>query len=114
MKKQPRNNTLTIICSIPESSRPFGPTWAFLNRRTKPLQSFPDRELKVPGLGEKEYEVLAASYYFSGGQIDNIAPNKDIQEVVQGKKCLMEDILVFCTDELPETNIPGLSYATGN
>jgi len=77
-------------------------------------QRFRIWELKVPGLTEEAYEILAASYLFSGGQIDNIARKKEIQEVVHGKECLMEDILAFCNEELLETNTPRIGYATGN
>jgi len=77
-------------------------------------QRFRIWELKVPGLKEEAYEILAASYSFSGGQIDNIARKKEIQEVVHGKKCQVEDILVFCNDELLETNTPRIGYALGN
>lgn len=71
-------------------------------------------ELKVPGLGEEAYGVLAASYPFSGGQIDNIARKKEIREIVHGGECYLEDILEFCNDEMLEKMTPRIGYASKN
>ena len=45
---------------------------------------------------------LASNFDFSGGQIENIARKKEIEEILQGKEIAIEEIFNFCKSELFE------------
>lgn len=54
---------------------------------------------KLSHLDEKDCEILAEKYSFSGGQIDNIVRKSEIQEVIYGKITNFEDVVSFCEEE---------------
>ena len=61
--------------------------------RTKIWQS------KLKTLSLRNCRLLAESYDFSGGQINNIVRKSEIAEVVHGKKLSIELIMKFCEEE---------------
>ena len=56
-------------------------------------------QLKFPALSIKECTILAEKFNFSGGQIDNIARKKEIQEIIHGEEVSLEKIQMFCAEE---------------
>lgn len=54
----------------------------------------------LPDLTEIQAKELSLKYDFSGGQIENIARKKVVDDVLNGDGCTFDDILVFCEDEL--------------
>ncbi len=54
---------------------------------------------KMPKLSKKKATVLANSYDFSGGEIDNIVRKCIMDEVISGKKASLEDIETLCKQE---------------
>ncbi len=54
---------------------------------------------KLPLLSEADAETLAASYEFSGGQIDNIARKALMQEVVKGEQPTLSQLVKMCSEE---------------
>lgn len=56
-------------------------------------------QLKFPALSIKECTILAGKFNFSGGQIDNIARKKEIQEIIHGEEISLEKIMMFCAEE---------------
>ena len=57
---------------------------------------------KLPDLKNDEVLRLASNFDFSGGQIENIARKKEIEEILQGKEIAIEEIFNFCKSELFE------------
>lgn len=55
---------------------------------------------KLTELSEEECEILANNYDFSGGQIDNIARKKEIDEIINNDKVSFENIIKYCENEL--------------
>ncbi len=54
---------------------------------------------KLPFLNLEDCLTLAESFIFTGGQIDNIVRKCEIQEIIYGKKVVLKDILLFCSEE---------------
>lgn len=53
----------------------------------------------LPDLTEMQAKELSIKYDFSGGQIENIARKKVVDDVLNVNGCTFDDILVFCEDE---------------
>lgn len=53
----------------------------------------------IPSLTSDEAATLAASYDFSGGQIENIARKREIQSILLGQDPVFEDIKSYCGEE---------------
>ncbi len=56
-------------------------------------------KLKLPFLDMKDCIFLAEKFDFSGGQIDNIVRKVEINEVINGKKVNLDDLMLFCSEE---------------
>ncbi len=54
---------------------------------------------KLPVLCEEDAQALAASYEFSGGQIDNIVRKAMMQEIVKGEKPTLNSLKAMCSEE---------------
>lgn len=54
---------------------------------------------KLPVLSEEDAKTLAASYEFSGGQIDNIVRKAMMQEIVKGDKPTLNSLIAMCSEE---------------
>ena len=54
---------------------------------------------KLPVLSEEDAKTLAASYEFSGGQIDNIVRKAMMQEIVKGEKPSLNSLKAICSEE---------------
>lgn len=54
---------------------------------------------KLPVLSEEDAQALAASYEFSGGQIDNIVRKAMMQEIVKGEKPTLNSLKAMCSEE---------------
>lgn len=62
----------------------------------------------LSGLCDKEAQELASRYDFSGGQIENIARKRTIEQVISGEEPSFNTLLSFCQDELMvKTNATG-------
>lgn len=58
----------------------------------------------IPDLGRGEAMILASQYEFSGGQIDNVAKKRDIDEALFDEKPTLEQMLNYCDNELIASN----------
>jgi AAA+ superfamily predicted ATPase len=56
-------------------------------------------KLKLPLLSKKDCNLLAESFDFSGGQIDNVLRKNEIHEIIHGEKVALENLLAFCSEE---------------
>ena len=54
---------------------------------------------KLPSLKIKECRLLAEKFDLTGGQIDNIVRKKEIQEIIQGQKIKLHELIRFCEEE---------------
>ena len=54
---------------------------------------------KLPLLSESEAEQLAATYDFSGGQIDNIVRKSLMEEVIKGESPTLPTLMAMCAHE---------------
>ena len=54
---------------------------------------------KLPRLSESEAEQLAATYDFSGGQIDNIVRKSLMEEVIKGESPTLPTLMAMCAHE---------------
>lgn len=54
----------------------------------------------IPDLGLGEAKILASRYEFTGGQIDNVAKKRDIDEALFGVAPTLEQMLNYCENEL--------------
>ena len=54
---------------------------------------------KLPSLTETECELLANSFDFTGGQIDNIVRKNEIHEIIHGVSVDFSNITAFCKTE---------------
>lgn len=54
----------------------------------------------LPELSDIQAKELSLKYDFSGGQIENIARKKVVDDVLNGNGCTFDGILAFCEDEL--------------
>lgn len=55
---------------------------------------------KMPKLSLEEAHKLSERYQLTGGQIDNILRKSEIQELMNGTICVLEDLLAFCAQEI--------------
>ena len=58
----------------------------------------------IPDMGEGEAMILASQYKFTGGQIDNVAKKRDIDEALFGDTPTLEQMLNYCDNELIATS----------
>ena len=58
----------------------------------------------IPDLGQSEAVILASQYVFTGGQIDNVAKKRDIDEALFGETPTLEQMLNYCDNELIATS----------
>lgn len=58
---------------------------------------------KIGSLSETEAEMLAESYDFSGGEIDNIVRKTEIEHVIRGTVPSVAEIRKLCSDERIES-----------
>jgi AAA+ superfamily predicted ATPase len=56
-------------------------------------------ELKLTNMNPADYELLAKSFDFSGGQIENIVRKSEMHEVLNGVSVNINDIIGFCNAE---------------
>lgn len=54
----------------------------------------------VPELGEKNAEVLASRYDFSGGQIENVARRMMVDAILYGRTLTGKEVVSACDEEL--------------
>lgn len=67
-------------------------------------------KLKLPLLENKECELLAEEFDFSGGQIENIARKYEIHQIVQEIETNFETILAFCREESLQVNFKTIGF----
>ncbi|MBW1618534.1 MULTISPECIES: ATP-binding protein [Empedobacter] len=65
---------------------------------------------KFPYLTKDSCKKLAATFNFSGGQIENIYRKSEINEVLYDKKCNINEIQQFCNDELINSESPKIGF----
>lgn len=65
---------------------------------------------KLSHLNPEEAMILAKTYDFSGGQIENIVRKKEIEEIIQGKAIRFEEIYSFCKAELFEKSYGKIGF----
>lgn len=66
---------------------------------------------KLPRLSADECQILAQSFDFSGGQIDNIVRKSEMEEVIFRKSSTLERILKFCkAEQLTRTNVKRIGF----
>jgi SpoVK/Ycf46/Vps4 family AAA+-type ATPase len=53
----------------------------------------------LKGLEDDEYAVIARSYPFSGGQIENVVRKSTVDYILSGAKPALSDICKFCDEE---------------
>ncbi|MDR2408979.1 MAG: hypothetical protein LBE13_12820 [Bacteroidales bacterium] len=54
----------------------------------------------IPDLSDHEAEELAATYDFSGGQIENITRKRTVDLILNGTESSLEDMHKYCCNEL--------------
>ena len=54
---------------------------------------------KLPSLSAEDARTLASGYDFSGGQIDNITRKALMQEIINGVKPSLSDLVTMCGEE---------------
>ena len=54
----------------------------------------------IPDLSQSEAKILASRYSFSGGQIENIAKKRDIDEALFDKTTSLEQMFSYCENEV--------------
>ncbi len=59
---------------------------------------------KLPHLDDEACQLLADSFEFSGGQIENIIRKSEIHEIVHGSTTNFEQIQLFCNEESINNN----------
>lgn len=65
---------------------------------------------KLQHLNPDEAMILAKTFDFSGGQIENIVRKKEIEEIIQGKAIRFEEIYSFCKAELFEKSYGKIGF----
>lgn len=65
---------------------------------------------KLPSLSIKDSRKLSTEFNFSGGQIDNIVRKVIMSEVINNSKPGIDDILIFCREELPSLKRAKLGF----
>jgi AAA+ superfamily predicted ATPase len=68
-------------------------------------------KVKLPILSERECEILAGQFDFSGGQIDNIVRKNEIHEIVSDDEFSIQRIIDFCNEELLEKKQSKIGYS---
>lgn len=56
----------------------------------------------LPSLSADDAEILAATYDFSGGQIENVARKHSVDEILTGHSADINRLIEFCEEELLE------------
>lgn len=51
--------------------------------------------INKPNKKDEDCELLASQFDFSGGQIDNIVPKNEINEIINGKKMIFKRLFNF-------------------
>ena len=59
---------------------------------------------KLPMISNKQAFILASSFKFSGGEMENIARKCIMEEVILGKKVSFENVISFCENEKWDKN----------
>lgn len=59
---------------------------------------------KLPSLSAEDARTLASGYDFSGGQIDNITRKALMQEIINGVKPSLSDLVTMCGEEKLSNN----------
>lgn len=59
---------------------------------------------KLPSLSTEDANILASGYDFSGGQIDNITRKALMQEIINGVKPSLSDLVTMCGEEKLSNN----------
>lgn len=54
---------------------------------------------KYPSLSEEEAKTLSRTFAFSGGHIDNVITQVSIDELLDNKKCELDDLIKYCQCE---------------
>jgi len=54
---------------------------------------------RLPGLAENDYRILARTYQFSGGEIENIVRKATMNEVLSDESVNLDFVLQLCRDE---------------
>ena len=54
----------------------------------------------IPELSDEDVRVLSENYNFSGGQIENIARKRTIENIINGENVSFDCIRAFCDSEL--------------
>ena len=57
----------------------------------------------IPSLSETDTKILAKSYDFSGGQIENIARKGIIDHIIRGRRSTLSMLHDYCKHELIHT-----------
>ena len=55
-------------------------------------------------ISNKQAFILASSFKFSGGEMENIARKCIMEEVILGKKVSFENVISFCENEKWDKN----------
>jgi hypothetical protein len=55
----------------------------------------------MPGIGDKEAEVLANRFDLSGGQIENVARKAAVADLLHGNQPSLEELAAYCEEEQP-------------
>jgi SpoVK/Ycf46/Vps4 family AAA+-type ATPase len=56
----------------------------------------------LPGVPEMDISELASRFDFSGGQIENIARKRAVENVLSGNEPSLEALMNYCKEELTE------------
>jgi hypothetical protein len=56
----------------------------------------------IPELQDSETEILSRRFFFSGGQIENIARKRTVETVLSGITPSLNTLISYCQDESPE------------
>ena len=69
-------------------------------------------ESKLTNMNPDDYELLAGSFDFTGGQIENIVRKSEMHEVMNGVSVNINDIIGFCnTENLSKKNGIKIGFA---
>jgi len=66
---------------------------------------------KMNALKANECEYLAENFFFSGGQIENIIRKYEVQNILNGNKTNLEQIIDFCRNEnIEKQNVSEIGF----
>jgi SpoVK/Ycf46/Vps4 family AAA+-type ATPase len=54
----------------------------------------------IPDLSDTDCKTLAEKFDFSGGQIENVARKRTVNEIIRGIKPSLDTLISYCRDEL--------------